>query len=602
MKRLVHQVAGQEVVINQVETYDDLVDFREFVRKNRRILACDSEATGLDMYSDKFRLRLVQFGNRYESYVIPVELGGQFIGDVVGALKFVDKLVFQNGMFDLQVFDRHLGIPMESLWPKVMDTKILAHLVDPRGQDEGGVGHSLEGLTRHYIDAEVADNVKGLMTKIAKEHKTTKAKIWSLIDLNHPEYNLYAGMDTILAARLYNRLWSEVPSANKSNDVFDGMNLVQFEHKIAEICSYMERTGFLLDVEYTQKLSDRLYEDEQNYIEMAAAFGCENVNSTEQVANVLESRGIRITDRTPSGKRKVDKVLLERLVKAGDLFAQSVVEAKKARKWRTTWVDGFLNNRDSDNRCHANINALRARTGRMSITGIPAQTLPSGDWTIRRCFVADEGQQIIACDYQTQELRVLAALAGDEVMQKAFRDGADLHQLTADSAGVSRKVGKTTNFAYVYGSGAKNIAESCGIDVATAKRVIEGFETSYPNVKALSKRLQQQAIRQGFITTPIGRRLPVDERRPYASLNYMVQSSSRDVTARALVRLHQKGFTPYLRLPVHDELILSVPSEKAEWGASKVASIMAEDFQGVHVGTDKEVYGKSWGHGYGATD
>ena len=600
MQRFVHQVAGQEVTINRVESLDDLEDFRNFVRANLKGLACDSETTGLDMYSESFKLRLVQFGTPNEAYVVPVEHGGQFAEDTRRALRGVSKLVFQNGGFDLQVFDRHLGVKMEELWPKVLDTKILAHLVDPRGQEEGGIGQGLEQLTRHYIDADVAENVKGLMTKIAKEHKTTKNKIWSIIDLDHPEYNLYAGMDTIIAARLSKKLFPLVPDSARP--------LIQFEHKVAEICAYMERNGFLLDVEYTEGLSKQLKEAEEYWTQVAKDLGVENVNSTEQVADGLEAMGVRIAERTPSGKRKVDKKLLEKLVKEDNQLAKAVVEAKKSRKWRTTWVDGFLANRDSDNRCHANIQSLRARTARMSITGIPAQTLPSGDWMIRRCFLADEGHVMGSIDYQAQELRVLAALSGDETMIQAFKDGADLHLLTARAAfgehitkdDKERKYAKVVNFGRVYGGGAKTVAEQTGIDMATAKKVVEGFDNAYPGVARYSRQLQQQAIRQGYITTPSGRRLPVDADRAYAALNYMVQSTSRDVTCRGLVKLHEAGFTPYLRLPIHDEVVASLPAAKAEWGAEQIAKHMAEEMGPVFVGTDPEVGGRSWGSLYGA--
>ena len=236
----------------------------------------------------------------------------------------------------------------------------------------------------------------------------------------------------------------------------------------------------------------------------------------------------------------------------------------------------------------------------MSITGIPAQTLPAGDWMIRRCFLADEGQVMGSVDYQTQELRVLAALSGDQVMRRAFETGADLHQITADASGVERKVGKTVNFAYVYGSGPRNIAEQCGVSVNTAKSVIAGFESAYPKVKVLSQRLQREALRDGYVTTPFGRRLPVDRARPYAALNYMVQSSSRDITAKGLIRLHEAGFTPYLRLPIHDEVLASLPAGKANWGAGKIGELMSTDFQGVHIGTDAEVGGRSWGSLYGS--
>ncbi|MEO6086931.1 MAG: DNA polymerase [Umezawaea sp.] len=600
MREFRHVVAGEQVRIKFAENDDDLDQFRDFVRANLRVLAVDSETTGLDVYSAGFRMRLLQFGTAREAWVLPIEYGGRFEDDARRALRGLQHIVFHNGVFDLQAIERHLGVPMEELWPKVRDTKILAHLVDPRGRDEGGIGQSLEALTDHYIDADVAASVKGLMTKFAQEYKTTKAKIWAKIDLEHPEYLLYAGMDVILAMRLVSILTPRIPGSAK--------HLVPYEHEIAEICSYMERTGFLLDVEYTLSLSARLHEEEQTAQETAARYGCENVNSTEQVADVLEYRGVQLTGRTPTGKRQVDKGVLDALVKGGDEFARAVVDAKRAGKWRTTWVDKFLSTMDSDARCHPSINSLRARTARMSITGIPAQTLPSGDFMIRRCFVADEGHLIASIDYAGQELRVLAALARDRTMIKAFAQGLDLHLLTAQAAfgdhitkdDPERKYGKTTNFGRVYGGGYKTVAEQTGIPLETAKRVVDAFDRRYPGVPILSKKMQLAAIRNGHITTQTGRRLPVDRSRAYAALNYAVQSASRDVTCRGLIRLHKAGYTPYLRLPVHDEVVASLPAAKAAWGARQIADLMAEQMGPVHISTDAEVGLRSWGSLYGA--
>jgi DNA polymerase-1 len=603
MRELRHVVEGEQVSIRVAEHEEDLDPFRDFVRRNLRGLAFDTETTGLDIYSQKFRVRLAQFGNPTESWVIPVEFGGRFVEDVRRTLLGVDKLFVQNGGFDLQVSDRHLDVPMEKLWRKTRDTKIPAHLVDPRGQEEGGIGHSLEALTANYIDRAVAEEVKGSISKIAKEYKTNKNGVWAKVDIDHPGYNLYAGMDTILAARLAKKLFPLVPASSRE--------LVDFEHEVAEICSYMERTGFLLDVDYTKRLSERLHEEEEHYAEIAAKLGCENVNSTDQVADVLESRGVNLPGRTPSGKRKVDKTVLDKLVKEGDEFASAVVEAKKARKWRTTWVDTFLDNMDVDGRCHASINSLRARTARMSITGIPAQTLPSKDWMIRRCFVADPGHVIGSIDYKAQELRVLAARSGDPTMIRAFNlpdddEGSDLHILTARAAfgqhitkaHKERGYAKVVNFGRVYGGGVAVVMEQTGLDEETATRVVKGFDDAYPLVKAYSNKLMKEARRNGFITTSTGRRLPVDRQRAYAALNYDIQSSSRDVTCRGLVRLHRAGFTPYLRLPVHDEVVGSFPREKAQWGVNRVGELMGERMGPVYIGTDPTVTGKSWGHEY----
>lgn len=590
MRQHQYEVAGEPVVINVVETVEDLDPFRDFVRSHLRCLAADTETTGVQIYAPGFKTRLVQFGTTTEAWVLPVELGGEFVEAAVRTLRAVNKLVFHNAPFDLSVIDKHFGIPMEELWPKIHDTQIQAKLIDPRAPEKGGIGNALEDVTRHYVSAEIADNVKGLMTKLAKEHKTTKAKIWSKIDLFHPEYNLYAGMDAILAARLLAIQTSRVPASAK--------HLMAYESKVAEVCSYMQRTGFLLDVEYAETLSDHLLDEEEKYSEIAESFGVLNVNSTDQVAEGLLRMGVKLNQRTDSGKYKVDKKVLDPLIEAGNDLAIAVKEAKKAGKWRSTWVDTFLHNRDENDRCHASINTLQARTGRMSITGIPAQTLPSKDWMIRRCFIADPGHRIASIDYAAQELRVLAALSGDPTMIKAFAENADLHQITADAANVARSVGKTTNFAYVYGSGAGNIAEQCGIPVPIAKKVIAGFESSYPRVKAFSLRLQSEARTNGYIVTSTGRRLPVDRDRPYAALNYRVQSESRDVTCRGILRMHAAGFTPYLRLPIHDEVVASLPEAKAEWGSGEIARLMAERMGPVHVSTEPEVGLRSWGSMY----
>lgn len=583
-------VAGEPVTINVVEREEDLDGFRDFIRSNLRVLGVDSETTGLDIYSDDFGCRLVQFGNPSESYVVPVEMGGSFAADVRRALTGVDRLILHNASFDLQVFDRCLGVPMEELWPKVTDTRILAHLVDPRARMEGGSGHSLEELTARYIDEEVAAKVKTLMVDLARQHKTTKAHIWKKVELGNPDYQVYSGMDPILACRLLRALLPLVPVVSEV--------LVPFELQIAEICSYIERKGFLLDVDYTQRLSDDLAEKERIGTWLAAELGVENVNSTDQVANALEARGVKIKGRTPSGKRKVDKSLLGDLVAQQDDLAIVVQETKKAGKWRKTWVDKFLGERDADDRCHAHINPLQARTARMSITGIPAQTLPAGDWMIRRCFLADPGELIASVDYQSQELRVLAALSGDQTMIRAFENDLDLHQMTADASGVDRKVGKMANFLTVYGGGAGTLQKQANIDFPLAKRVVEGFFKTYPGVKKFNERMAEEAGQNGYIVTPTGRRLPVDENRAYSAANYAIQSMSRDVTCRALVRLHAEGFTPYVRLLVHDEILCSLPQEHAEWGARKVGEVMSEMMGSVEIGTDPEVGGRSWGSLY----
>ncbi|KRD08628.1 DNA polymerase [Mycobacterium sp. Root265] len=593
MIELQHEVDGDLVTINVVECSDDLPAFRDFIKAHTNCLAVDTETTGLDIYSDTFRCRLVQFGTQSESWVLPVELDQEVVQEAIDAINALDRLVFQNASYDLQVLDRCFGLKMEDLWPKVTDTQILAKLIDPRPFEAGGFGHSLEELIAQFISKEQAKNVKGLMVKIAKEYKTTKDKIWAVVDLFHEEYLTYAGMDTVFTARICSKLAPLVPAVSRE--------LIGFEHELAAICSYVDRQGFLMDVPYSQELSDRWLGEMEVWEAIAfTEYGLEMVNSTEQAADALEEMGVKILGRTDTGKRQVNDAMLQALSDGGNELAAIIQEAKKLKKWNKTWVAKFLAVRDSDDRCHPFTNPLQARTSRMSVVGIPAQTLPATDSTVRRCFIADPGHLIGSIDYKTQELRVLAARSGDQTMIEAFRNNADLHQITADAAGVARKVGKMTNFLKVFGGGKDTLAEQAEIDVKLAKTVLDAFSKTYPGVDRFSRKLAMNARRDGYIITESGRRLPVDSSRTYSALNYDIQSTARDVTCRALVRLHKAGFTPYIRLTIHDEIVASLPAEKAQWGAEEIGRLMQEQMGPVLIGTDPEVGKRSWGSLYGA--
>ena len=595
MITITQAIKGHTATIRVAQNREDLDLFWGWLDHQGGRVAVDTETTGLDIFGDEFKVRTIQVGVGLEAWVIPVGEVGITPEDVTRML-VGRELMFHNAAYDMHAIRRYFGVVLD--WSLVRDTYILASLVDPRAASEGGQGKSLEDLTRNVIqDTVVADTVKKSMATLTKETGLKKGELFASIDIYNETYLRYAGMDVVLTWGAHQLLTKKLGEMEKTIPGFNP-GLVEYEHEVARVCAEMEWNGFTVDTGYTQKLADTLLEEQELWEWIAEdEYGVDSVNSADQVAEVILEHGYSLNEFTPSGKYKVDKAVLDDLSSRGFEFANIVTAAKAAKKKRASWVDKFTNGVDSDNKIHANIKTLAARTARMAITGVPAQTLPSGDWEIRRCFIPQPGNVIVSCDYQAQELRVLAALSGDEDMQRAFAEDADLHQMTADASGVERKVGKTVNFAYVYGSGAGNIAKTCDISVKKAREVIEGFEKTYPGVKRLSDRLQNEA-KKGFIVTPSGRVIPVDSERPYAALNYMIQSTSRDITASALLRLDEEGFGPYLRLPIHDEVVAEIPEAHAEWGAARIAEIMATDFGGVHIGSDHEVYGESWGGGY----
>ena len=602
-----YRIARDPVIIHVIGSMQELRDsgFEEFIESNSETLAFDTETTGGNIYAPGFSIRLMQISNHNEAYVIQVEKDSRMGLVVRNALRQTGQVLIHGAGYDIPVMQKCVG-GCDWLWQKVVDTQTMAHLIDSREIKEGGPGLKLEELTKLYVDPDVAASVKGSMTEIAKRYKTTKEKIFGLVDIDDEDYLLYAGMDPILTHRLHTVLAGKMyQSAYK---------LLPFERDVQRICAGMEKRGLLLDVEYTEKLAQELTEaEDEASLQALGIFLVESVNAAEEVAFGFERLGHPVHGRTSTGKPKVDKEFLEQYLvwedKDDDVLAvpefgspnhlaHAIYTAKKARKWRTTWLENFLNNRDDNNRCHPSIHTLRARTARMSITGIPAQTLPSGDWTVRRCFIADPGNTMFSVDFANQELRVLAALSRDEMMQKAFRDGLDLHQITADGAGVSRKVGKMTNFLTAYGGGAGALASQAGISFPEAKRIVGAFKETYPGFAVWSDATAKEAENHGYVYTYTGRRIKVDHDRSYSATNYKIQSLSRDVTCQGLIELDRKGLIEYINLPIHDEVLGQAPVGDVNEIVSEIHEAMEMDLLGVHIATDYEICGPSWGHKY----
>ncbi|GAA0455615.1 DNA polymerase [Streptomyces sp. NPDC046215] len=590
MHLIEHTIKGQLVRIHVVEDERDLPAFKAFILANRDLLAHDSETTGLDWWNagpGGFLARLWQFGTADESFVIPVEKGPAFQDATRWALRTVRRLIAHNGTFDMHVAEQCLGLPMEELAPKSWDTKLLAHLVDGRAAKEGGPGLKLEELTKYYICETIAGEVKGSMTAIAAELGVKKAEVWPAIPLDHRGYLLYAGMDPILAYRLFKILMPKVPARSRNK------GLISWEHRLAHITAQIERTGYLLDAEYAEAKSEELAGEQAKWENVARLEGVDNVNSNQQIITALEKRGIRLTKKTKKGNLAVDDEVLTGI---GIPLTDAIIRAKKAKKWKATWFDRALQGQDQEGRVHATVNSCQARSARMTITGvISAQTLPSGDSYVRHCFLAEPGHVTVSSDYGNMELRVIAVYSGDPTMIDAFQRGLDLHQMTADAAGVDRKAGKGTNLTVCFGGGWKAIVEQYGVSEIEAKKAVKAFWNTYPGVKRLADRLQREARRTGYIYTGTGRRIPVDRNRIFAALNYFIQSTSRDILARALIELHRAGYTKYIRLPIHDELVFSFPRERAAELTDKTARIMEMTIKGLLIPVDSEIGEQSWG-------
>lgn len=616
MKTYSHRVDGEAVPIYFPETDRDLDGFHAFLDKPG-VIALDTETTGLKIYSKGFRCRLVQFGRPGEAWVLEAE---RFRAYIIQALRRPDlRWSCHNAPFDLLVLDRTGFAALEELGPRVFDTYILAHLCDPRTEHDGGAGLGLKPLSTVYVDNDAADTSKALYEVFRREYRATKVTGWALIDIDHPLYVTYAGLDVVYTARLL----KELSILIRTNGMSD---LAKLEHRVQLITTAQQKRGLLVDVDYTEQLMYDLEKEAEQYAAKAAGYGVQNINSTKQVMEALQGMGEQWSAKTASGNPAVGK---EVLLPMADLdkdwkrmghrepnpLADAIIRSKRASKWGESYVRTFLDDRDENDRVHPFIKSLAARTARMSVSNPPLQQLPSSDWTIRRCIITGPGELIAASDYAAVEMRVLAALADVAGLKRLIAEGADLHTATAllvygeetwNAASEKdrkrmRTLMKVIGFGKVYGGGPTGLARQSGLPYADVKNAADGYDQAYPEINAYGRRLQRQAAYGGgAVVTPIGRRLPLDRERAYAATNYVVQSTARDVLAQALIRIEDAGLGAHVLLPVHDELVCTFPAADAEEGIREIGRLMETEINGVPITSDPEVYGPTWGHGYGA--
>ncbi|WP_282203661.1 DNA polymerase [Kitasatospora fiedleri] len=605
-----YRLAGEPVEIKVAVNGDDLREFRTWWTAHANagtLLGFDTETTGL-AWTD--RIRLAQFADTRTAYVIPVELGGPFRAAAIEALATLPNMVAHNLAFDALKVDNELGIPLEDLYPRAQDSRVAAHLLDSRHDYEGGVGLSLKPLSAWYIDPAAPDT-QGDLTKVFNGLGLTKDNGWARISLSHDVYELYAGLDALLVARLLPKLLDRFKAEGLRSA------LLPYEHRLALVCAKLQRKGMLIDPEYTEGLIGRLDREKERFSAVAERFGVSSVNSPDQVAGALAGMGERLTEKTDSGALSVAKSVLlpmadldqdwQRLgMREPNVLADAVLRAKRAGKWSTSYAEAMLNNRDHFDRIHPKINPLGAQTGRASHSDPAMAQLPSHGWEVRRCVVAEPGHAYFSVDQQAVELRVLAALSGESRMTRAIAEGHDLHgyaatlMFGADYTKAQRTLAKIAGLGTAYQGGAATLAKQTGQEVAVMRDTLQRYGRAFPGIKRWARKMQRIALAERCtMTTVTGRRLHLDRDKLYKSVAYACQSTARDTMGQALIKMDDQGLVPYLTMWVHDEVVGTAPKKEAADVARACAEAMKMTLLGVPLDTDPEVYGPSWADGYG---
>jgi DNA polymerase-1 len=615
------RVAGEACRGWVPENDADLAKFRAWVcsAAQRGDIAVDSETTGLDVYVPGFRVRLIQFGTDREGWLIPVEWGQVFADTAAWALEIIPKLTIQNFPFDGLAFDHKGFAPLERIATRVTDTKILAHLIDSRPPEEGGVGTSLKPLAVQYVDPKADDGQKALV-KIFNSMGHTKVTGWAAIDLMHPEYLRYALLDVLLLSRLLPVL------RGICRDMGVPAALAEYEHEQAYIGAVIQRAGMLVDAPYTEGLVTELTEEAEAFLKVANQYGVTSVNAPKQVAAALVGMGEAWDETTESGQPAVGK---EVLLPMADLdkqwhrigartpnpLADAVLRSKRAGKWSTSYGEAMLRLRDADGRIHPHINTMGARTARWSVSGPPLQQLPSSDWRVRRSIIAKPGHVIVASDFSQVELRVLAALADARDICARINGGEDLHTLTTRmvfnigpevtdaelAKDPRRKLTKTISLGKAYGGGLDALSKQTGLPRDQVKQALAKYDRALPAIKRFARLSTDEAFRNKMtVTTPSGRLLRLSRDKAFTAVAYKCQSTARDILGQSLVDMRKRGLLEYVIGVVHDEVIGEAPEDIAGDVVRELGECMTfrNAFGMVDITSDPEVYGDNWGMGY----
>ncbi len=375
------------------------------------------------------------------------------------------------------------------------------------------------------------------------------------------------------------------------------------ERPLPPVVAAMERAGILVDRAELHRLSTD-FGERMAALEIeihALAGGSFNVGSPKQLGEVLFDQL-----KLPGGKKGktgaygTDAALLEQLALDHDL-PRKVLDWRQLQKLKSTYADALVNEiNPKTGRVHTSYSLVGAATGRLASTDPNLQNIPirtEEGRKIRRAFVSAPGNLLLSADYSQIELRLAAHVADIEPLKQAFRDGLDIHAMTASEVfGVPvegmdpmiRRRAKAINFGIIYGISAFGLSQQLSIPQGEASDYIKAYFARFPGIRAYMDRTKEFCRDKGYVETIFGRRChlpgikdPNPARRAFserAAINAPLQGAAADIIKRAMIRLPgalaDAGLQAKMLLQVHDELVFEVPEAEVEATARLAKAVM----------------------------
>lgn len=488
--------------------------------------------------------------------------------------------IAHNIKFDINVLSQY-DIDVNGLF---FDTMIADYLVEPTRSM-----HNLKFLSSYYLQLE--------MTEITELIGKGKDQI-SMADVSPKEITDYCCADSDATMRIKQILTKTIKEKNLERIFYE------IEMPLVPVLIEMEQNGISLNTAHLNNLSETLdiqIKEEEKHITILAGEEF-NIASPKQLGVILfEKLGLPIIKKTKSGP-STDVRVLEQLALMDFEIAKRIIKFRQLAKLKNTYVDALpelVNNKT--NKIHTTFNQAIAATGRLSSTNPNLQNIPVKSELgkeIRAAFIPENPDNVLfSIDYSQMELRILAELSQDKILLDAYKEGKDIHALTASLVfnvfenmvtPEMRSQAKAVNFGIIYGMGPKKLSDEIKVSIKDAKMFIDTYFEVYQGIKIYLDKVIEEAEKSQEIATFYGRKRELSD---IVSSNYQVRESAKRIatnmpiqgTAADIMKIKMIEISQILKnlpykvkmlLQVHDELIFEIAENNINDFQSKIEKIM----------------------------
>ena len=481
----------------------------------------------------------------------------------------------QNMKYDAKIFATY-GIQVAP----IDDTMLMSYALNA-----GLHNHSMDSLSERYL-AHTPIPIKSLLGTGKTAITFDRVKIEDAVK--------YAAEDADITLRLWQEFKPQLHQ-KRVTTVYETL-----ERPLVPVLAQMERTGIKVDRDTLSRMSNAFAQKmaglEAEIHELAGETF--NVGSPKQLGEILfDKMGIEGGKKGKTGAYATGADVLEDLATEHELPAR-VLDWRQLSKLKSTYTDALQDHINPDTgRVHTSYSIAGANTGRLASTDPNLQNIPvrtEEGRRIREAFVAEPGKTLLSLDYSQIELRILAHIAGIDALKQAFKDGLDIHAMTAsemfdvpldEMTPEVRRRAKAINFGVIYGISGFGLARNLRIPRAEAQGFIDRYFERFPGIRAYMDDTKAFAKEHGYVETLFGRKIHTPEinaKGPRASFAYRaainapIQGTAADVIRRAMIRMPAAiaDLPAKMLLQVHDELLFEVEEGAVEETIARARAVM----------------------------